>query len=94
MPKGREKVLSEDDLKEGITLDNCGRMNYHPDFHPNHKQPFSEEDLEYLCKFYDADGPRAISYALGKTEKTCMSRISELRKNGKYEYYRSLNNYV
>lgn len=67
-----------------------GRMQYHPEFHPNHGKPFSQDDLIYMCKFYEIDGPRKISFALGKTEHTVMSRISALRKNGKFEYYKNM----
>lgn len=90
----RERILTTRGRKDGIKTDRYGRMMYHPDFHPNHKKPFTEEEMEYICKFYDIDGPRAISFALGRTEKTIMTKINTLKKSGLYEKYRNSNYYV
>lgn len=90
----KRRYLTEDDIKDGITYDKVWRMNYHPEFHPNHKQPFDEEELEYISKFYQTDGALAISLALGRTEGTIKNKYSELSRSGKLDYYRSLNHYV
>jgi hypothetical protein len=67
------------------------RMEYHPEFHPNHGKPFTKSDLEYLCKFWEIDHRRTIAFALGRTEATCASKINRLRKEGLYHYYKNLN---
>lgn len=77
-----------------IEYDECGRMQYHPSFHTNHGKSMTEEELEYLCKFHSVDGLESIALALGRTQMTLASKLTRLRKIGKYEYYRSLNNYV
>nr|WP_275900502.1 DNA-entry nuclease [Anoxybacillus rupiensis] len=66
-------------------------MKYHPELHPNHGKPFTESDLEYLCKFYEFDGAESISLALGKTEHTILTKVYDLRKRGLFEYYKNLN---
>ncbi|CAM5660806.1 DNA-entry nuclease OS=Lysinibacillus sphaericus OX=1421 GN=LS41612_04505 PE=4 SV=1 [Lysinibacillus sphaericus] len=42
-------------VKDDITYDKYGRMQYHPEFHFSHGKPFSESELEYICKFYEVD---------------------------------------
>lgn len=83
-----------------VAYDNQGRMKYNPFYHPNHGQNFSEEDLEYMCKFYEMDGRLGISLALGKTEGVISTKCNSLKKqmiivNGKemskYDYYKNLN---
>ncbi|TKH40310.1 DNA-entry nuclease [Paenibacillus polymyxa] len=75
---------------DGITYDKLGRMQYHPDFHPNHHKPFSREELIYLCKYWGVDDRRTMSYALGRTECTLSSKVTNLKKSGKFNYYKSL----
>lgn len=81
-------------MEEVIELDNLGRMKYHPDFHDTHGQRFTEEDLCYLVKFYKHDGRRAMSFALGKTERVVQNKYLELRKKRLIPYYKSLSHYV
>ena len=90
----KKRKITEEDLKDGITYDKQGRMKYHPEFHPNHGEIFTNEELEYICKFYHVDGARSISFALGRTEGTIKTKIDELKKKGFFEKYRSLNYYV
>jgi len=80
-------------LRKGGTpeYDRVGQMKYHPEFHKNHKKSFTESDLEYLCKFYDVDGAKLISMALGRTEAAVRSKLSNLKKRGLFEYYKNLN---
>lgn len=78
-----------DDALDGITYDSSGRMSYHPDFHPNHGKPFSQEDLEYLCTFYGIDDARTLSFAMGKTEHVCRVKIAKLKAAGLVDYYRN-----
>ena len=81
-------IVSEE---EGIQYDKLGRMKYHPEFHFAHGEPFSESDLEYICKFYEVDHSRTISFAIGKTEHTIRSKVNQLRKSGLFEHYKNLN---
>jgi len=76
---------------DGITYDKQGRMSYNPEFHFAHGKPFTESDLEYICKFYEVDEARTISFAIGKTEHTIRSKVDLLRRKGLFEYYRTLN---
>lgn len=76
-----------------VIYDNQGRMNYHPFYHPNHGKPFTFEELEYLCKFYETDGKESIGMALGRTPATIANKVWQLKKQGKYDYYRNLNRY-
>jgi hypothetical protein len=75
----------------GIEINKHGRMLYHPEFHFNHRKPFTEEELEYLCKFYEVDHTRSPGFALGKTEHTLRAKVNYLKKIGRYEYYKKLN---
>lgn len=76
---------------ESLEYDVGGRLQYNPDYHPNHGKPMTEEDLEYMCKYYEIDGRKSISLALGRTEKTIASKVTKLRATGKYDYYKNLN---
>lgn len=76
---------------DGIEYDKLKRMKYHPDFHFSHGKPFSESDLEYICKYYEVDHSRTIGFAIGKTEQTIRTKVDQLRKQGLYEYYKNLN---
>lgn len=78
-------------VDEEITYARNGRMDYHPEFHPNHGKPFSESDLEYLCKYYEADGGQLMAMALGRTVKTILSKVTDLRRKGLFEHYKNLN---
>lgn len=89
---GKRGILSPD--PEAIALDGVsysfGRyMDYHPNYHPNHGKPFSREDLEYLCTYYDFDDIRTLAFALGRTERTCICRYGRLKKLGLLDYYRN-----
>lgn len=78
----------ESDAIDGITYDSSNRMNYHPEFHFAHGKRFSQEDLEYLCTFYESDNARSLSFALGKTEHVCRCKYSSLKKAGLIEFYK------
>lgn len=68
--------------KKPVTYDAFGRMQYHPDFHPNHGLPWKVADQRYLIERYHSDGPESVSFALGRTIHTVMNRAYELRKQG------------
>lgn len=76
---------------QAVEYDSCGRMFYNPEFHPHHGESWSESDLEYLCKYHEYDGLKCMELALGRTQKTIASKITDMRKNGKYQYYKNLN---
>lgn len=78
-------------LYEGVEYDSSRRMKYHPDFHYSHGKPFTESDLEYVCKYAEIDDIQTIAFAIGKTEATIHNKLNQLRKNGLYEYYKNLN---
>lgn len=78
-------------VDECIEYDSLKRMKYHPEFHFSHGKPFTESDLEYICKFAEVDDSRTIGFAIGKTEGTVNRKLNELRKEGLYEYYKNLN---
>ncbi len=81
-------------VKDEFQYDELGRLKFHPKIHFANGKPMTESELEYLCKFYECDGAKSISMALGKTEMSITNKFNELKKNGKYHYYRTLNNYV
>ncbi|CAH1538991.1 conserved hypothetical protein [Vibrio jasicida] len=65
-----------------VTYDAYGRMQYHPDYHPNHGLPWKTTDQSYLIERYELDGPEQVSFALGRTIHTIMEKACELRKLG------------
>ncbi|ENP0827167.1 TPA: hypothetical protein ACVU5Q_003653 [Vibrio parahaemolyticus] len=65
-----------------VTYDAYGRMQYHPDFHPNHGKPWKTTEQKYLIDRYVLDGPEQVSFALGRTIHTVMEKAWELRKLG------------
>lgn len=80
-------------MNDTIKYDKFGRMLYNKNFHPRHGKAFTEEELEYLCKFYDIDDVKSISFALGRTENTIKFKVSKFKKSGKFEFYKNLNKY-
>lgn len=78
-------------LDDDITYDKLGRMQYHPEFHFSHGEPYSESDLEYICKFYDFDHARALAFAIGKMEHSIRVKVDFLKKRGMFRHYKNLN---
>ncbi|MEK3955395.1 DNA-entry nuclease [Psychrobacillus sp. FSL K6-1464] len=74
-----------------IEYDRFGQMKYHPEYHENHRKPFSEPELEYMCKYWHLDSTKTMSLALGKTETTISQKVNELNKSGLFQYYKNLN---
>lgn len=66
-----------------VRYDRHGRMQYHPDYHENHKKPWMVSDEKYLVEMYTQIGPDAVAAALGRTIGVVMTRIYQLRKDGK-----------
>jgi len=74
-----------------VQYDACGRMLYHPEFHDNQGKRWSEEDLEYVCKFAEVDDLETLALALGRTKATVAEKMHKLRKQNLFDYYRNLN---
>jgi hypothetical protein len=85
------RKIYQECLDDGLRFDNQGRMLYHPDYHPNNGKRYTEEELEYICKFCHHDDIRALSFAIGKPETGIATMINKLRKEGKFGYYKRLN---
>ncbi|WP_052343846.1 hypothetical protein [Bacillus massiliigorillae] len=84
--------MTIDDL-QGIEYDSCGRIKYHPELHFKQKSPWTEEDLEYLCKFNEFDHLETVALALGRTKATVCTKLYELRKKDLIKHYKNLNKY-
>jgi len=69
-------------MNQTPTYDRYGRMNYHPEYHPNQGRPWTTRDQKYLIEYYEKLGPEQVSLALGRTIHTVMQRACELRKTG------------
>lgn len=74
-----------------IEYDELGRMKYHPSFHENHRKPFTESVLEYMCKYWHLDEVKTMALALGKTETATSQKVCDLKKCGQFDYYKNLN---
>lgn len=57
-----------------ITFDRFNRMKFHPDFHPNQGKPYTTEELEYLCRFYDHNPNDSICTWSNRTSDSMMMR--------------------
>ncbi|BDE46801.1 hypothetical protein WHT_c26110 [Bacillus cereus] len=55
-------------------------MKYHPDYHPNHKKPYSTKGLAYIYKYYGFGKVKEIALALGRTELMIRQLVNTLRK--------------
>ena len=73
---------------EQITY-SSGRLQYHPNLHPNRGKPFTEEELEYLCAFYEYDGYNSIALALGRTAQTVKNKYNHLKRRGLVQKYKN-----
>ncbi|QKE07619.1 DNA-entry nuclease [Bacillus cereus] len=73
-----------------VQYDAQGRMKYHPDYHPNHKKPYTTRELAYICKYYGFGKVKGIALALGRTESTIRQLVNTLRKNGMFEKYKTM----
>lgn len=74
-----------------LKYDKSKRLMYHPEFHPNNKKSYTEEELEYLCKYWEHDHRQVMSFALGRPETTLQMKVHKLRKEGLFDYYKNLN---
>ena len=78
-------------IKNGVEYYvSSGRMIFNPEYHENHKKPWKVHDLIFLCSSYDAMKKRDIGLALGRTEMTIFEKAKSLRKEGQFEYFKSM----
>lgn len=80
-------------VQEDIRYDSSNRMMYHPDFHFNHGNPFTVSELEYLCKYWEFDDRRTMSFSLGRPETILAATVYQLKKSGQFEHYKHLNTF-
>lgn len=66
------------------------RMRYNPEFHENHGKRFTRDDLIYMCSMWDGMKKADIALALGRTLGTVLAKKYELKKDGRFEYYKKL----
>jgi transposase len=88
--KGNGRYGKEEKDKD-MEYDKSNRIKYNPEFHENHRKPFEEDDLIYICNQYGASSCRDIAFAVGKTENSIYKIVTRLKENGKFDYYRSLD---
>lgn len=69
-------------MNDQIQFDRYGRMQYHPEFHAKHKQPWTTTDQAFLIENYDTMGPEKVSLALERTIHTVYQRVCYLRRVG------------
>ena len=74
--------MSDQAFSAQVTYDSSGRMAYHPDFHEKQGTPWSMVDQKFLIDNYEALGPEQVSFELGRTIGTVMTRVYKLRKRG------------
>lgn len=57
------------------------------------RRTFTEEELEYICRFYEFDGPTLLAAALEVPMKSIVQKVYSLRKSGKYNKYKNQRKY-
>lgn len=65
------------------------RMIYDPDFHENHKEKWSKEELIYIAQMRPGTQWSNIAMALGRTQDSCMQMYYKLKKLGRLNYYKN-----
>lgn len=70
-------------MNQDVQYDSLGRMRYHPEYHGQHKKPWTNKEEQYLIEHYVSHGPEAVSLALERTINTVMDRACALRKAGR-----------
>lgn len=71
-----------------VEFDRLGRMKTHPFYHPRQGVRMTEEEKEYLCRFFKHDGLKSMSMALGRTEKSVSDAYHRLRAKRKVHFYK------
>ncbi|MGE6893799.1 DNA-entry nuclease [Priestia flexa] len=76
-----------------VEYDDNYRILYHPEIHLKQGTPWSEEDLEYLCKYHEYDGLQSMSMALERTQTTIATKLVKLQQTGRYQRYKEKEKY-
>lgn len=74
--------MATETITPAPTYDAYGRMNYHPEYHPNNGKPWTTTDVKYLIEYYEKIGPEQVGLDIGRTIHAVMTRAYELRKKG------------
>lgn len=78
-------------VKEGLKYTASNRrLRYTPELHENHGKPWTVQELIYLCSSWDGMKKADIAAALGRTHSTVLTTANQLRKEGKFDYYKKL----
>lgn len=67
-----------------------GRIRYNPEFHENHKKPFTVKELAYMCSMWNSMKKADIAFALGRTHSTILTKAYSLKRSGQFEHYKKL----
>lgn len=67
------------------------RMKYNNEFHDKHGQPWTVQELSYLCKMYSSMKKEDLSMALGRTHSTVLNKAYDLKRKGQFDYYKDLD---
>lgn len=68
-----------------IEYDNQGRIKYNPELHDRQGEIWSQEEVEYLIRWYDIIGMEEMSLALGRTEATVANKVYRLQMRGQMQ---------
>lgn len=83
--------MAEIEIIDGLEYTKSNhRLRYNPEFHENYGKPWRTEDLIYMCSMWDGTKKADIAMALGRTISTVLTKKYELKKNGKFDYYKKL----
>ncbi|MEH6943566.1 hypothetical protein [Bacillus sp. JJ722] len=76
---------------DNVQYDSCHRIKFNELLHFKQSKTWSEEEMEYLCKFHESDDMQSIALSLGRTSGSVNEKLKALKKSGKYDYYKTLN---
>lgn len=85
------KTCKSDKLNNASTVNDV--IQYKKEVYLNHNKPYTVEELEYLCKYYEADGAEYMSAALDRPISSIRTTVYRLKKSGQFDFYRNLNRY-
>ncbi|KIL42102.1 hypothetical protein SD70_02660 [Gordoniibacillus kamchatkensis] len=68
-----------------IEYDKWGRMKYHPEFHFNHKKPYSTKESAYIVQNYRRGEVKNLALIIGRTEHCIRSKVDYFRKTGQFD---------
>ena len=80
--------------KDGIIYRKSnGRMIYNPEFHDNYGKKWTKEELAYIAQMRPGTTWPNIGLALGRTQDSCSAMYYKMKKLGRLEYYKNLEEY-